>query len=137
MASIYPEIRAALETQLNNISGLPSIGWENWDFEPTTGQSCVKPRLLPTRREPAHSGLKPQTYYQGLFVVDCYVPSGGQLGPAAADALADKIIDAFEATTDITTANCDIRIRYAEREQGRPEGSHFVVPVLISWFTYR
>ena len=64
MASIYDDIRAALETKLNSVSGVPSISWENLQFSPTTGQPYVKPRLLPTRREPAVRGLNPQMYYQ-------------------------------------------------------------------------
>jgi len=137
MADITKDIRAALETKLNNISGLPDVAWENWNFDPKANESYVTPRLLPTRREPSHTGPNPQIYYRGLFVVDCYVPSGGQVGPSEADTLAETIINEFEATTDITTAKCNIHIRNAEREQGRTKGSHYMVPVLISWQTYQ
>lgn len=134
MASIYDEIRVALETKLSTITGIPSIAWENVSFTPTTGQPYVKPRLIPTVREPAVRGLNPQIYYQGLFRVDCFVPEG--LGPAAADDLADKIIDAFEATTDLTNGSTIVSIRYAEREQGMVDGAHFQIPVNISWYIY-
>ncbi len=134
MASIYDDIRAALETHLSNIAGLPDVAWENLTFSPTTGQSYVKPRLIPTVRQPAVRGLNPQIYYQGIFRVDCFVPEG--LGPAAADDLADKIIDAFEATTDVTDGSTTVSIRYAEREQGMPDGAHFMVPVNIGFYIY-
>jgi len=134
MASIYDDIRAALEVTLTGITDLPEIAWENLSYEPTTGQSFVKPRLIPTVREPAVRGLNPQQYYQGIFRVDCFVPEG--LGPSAADDLADKIIDAFEATTDVTNGSTIISIRYAEREQGMPDGAFFMVPVNCGWYVF-
>ncbi len=160
MASIYDDIRAALEVKLSGITGLPDVAWENLTYTPTTGQSFVKPRLIPTIREPAVRGLNPQIYYQGLFRVDCYVPEG--LGPATGDSLADDIMTAFEATTsifyDITNDALltesgafivtesgakllrdnviHVSIRYAEREQGMPDGAFYMIPVNISWFLY-
>jgi len=134
MASIYDDIRAALEVKLDGVSGIPSIAWENLTFTRTTGQSYVAPRLIPTVREPAVRGLNPQMYYQGLFRVDCYVPEG--LGPKAADDLADKIIDAFEATTDVSHNGTIVSIRRAEREQGISDGAFFMVPVNVSWYIY-
>ena len=102
MASIYDDIRAALETNLASVTDVPSIGWENVQFSPTTGSSYLKPRLLPTRREPAVRGTNPQMFYQGIYRVECYVPE--DQGPAAGDELADKIIDAFEAATDVPSS---------------------------------
>ena len=134
MASIYDNIRAALETKLSDVSGVPSIGWENLHFSPTTGQPYVKPRLLPTRREPAVRGLNPQMYYQGVFRVECYVPEGN--GPAAGDDLADKIIDAFEAATDVSYSGTIVSIRYAERESAEIDGPFYMIPVNIGWYIY-
>jgi hypothetical protein len=37
MASIYNDIRAALETRLSNISNIPSIAYENVPFDPVVG----------------------------------------------------------------------------------------------------
>ena len=134
MASIYDSIRAALETKLSDVSGVPSIGWENLQFSPVTGQAYVKPRLLPTRREPAVRGLNPQMYYQGVFRVECYVPEGN--GPAAGDDLADKIIDAFEAATDVSYSGTIVSIRYAERESAEIDGPFYMIPVNIGWYIY-
>lgn len=160
MASIYDDIRAALETKLNSVSGVPSISWENLQFSPTTGQPYVKPRLLPTRREPAVRGLNPQMYYQGVFRVECYVPEGN--GPGAGDDLADKIIDALDATSSIYYDNVTdtllteeeafittesgkrllldnvihVSIRYAERESADIDGPFYMIPVNIGWYIY-
>lgn len=135
MASIYDDIRAALETTLSSVTDVPSVGWENTQFSPTTGQPYIKPRLLPTRREPAVRGLNPQMFYQGVFRVECYVPEGK--GPAAGDDLADKIIEAFEATTTVSYSGTDVSIRYAEREAAEIDGPFYVIPVNIGWYIYK
>jgi hypothetical protein len=134
MASIYDNIRAAFEVKLSSVDGIPSIAWENLSFSPTTGQPYVKPRLVPTLREPAVRGLNPQMYYQGIFRIECYVPEGN--GPSAADDLADKIIEAFEATTDVSSGGTIVSIRYAEREQGELDGPFYMIPINIGWYIY-
>lgn len=161
MASIYDDIRSALEVKLVSIADVPSIGWENLQFSPTTGQPYLKPRLIPTRREPAVRGLNPQMYYQGVFRVECYVPEGS--GPSAGDTLSNKILDAFEATTSIYYDNVNdallteddafivlesggrtllnnvthVSIRYAEREQADIDGPFYMIPVNIGWYIYK
>ena len=134
MASIYDDIRAALETTLNSVVDIPSVGWENAQFSPTTGQSYLKPRLIPTRREPAVRGINPQMFYQGIFRIECYVPEGN--GPSAGDDLADKIIDAFEATTTASHSGTNVSIRYAEREMAEIDGPFYMIPVNIGWYIY-
>ena len=135
MASIYDDIRAALETTLSSVTDVPSVGWENVQFSPTTGQPYVKPRLIPTRREPAVRGTNPQMFYQGIFRVECYVPE--DQGPSAGDELADKIIDAFEATTDVSYSGTIVSIRYAEREMAEIDGPFYMIPVNIGWYIYK
>ena len=135
MASIYDDIRAALEVKLSTVTGVPSIGWENAQFSPTTGQPYVKPRLMPTRREPAVRGPNPQMYYQGIFRIECYVPEGA--GPSAGDDLADKIMEAFEATTDVSQGSTIVSIRYAEREMAEIDGPFYMIPVNIGWYIYK
>ena len=135
MASIYDDIRAALEVKLSTVAGVPSIGWENAQFSPTNGQPYVKPRLMPTRREPAVRGTNPQMYYQGIFRIECYVPEGA--GPSAGDDLADKIINAFEATTGVSQGSTIVSIRYAEREMAEIDGPFYMIPVNIGWYIYK
>jgi len=135
MASVYDDIRAALETSLSSVTDVPSVGWENVQFSPTTGQPYVKPRLIPTRREPAVRGTNPQMFYQGVFRVECYVPEDN--GPSAGDELADKIIDAFEATTDVSYSGTIVSIRYAEREMAEIDGPFYMIPVNIGWYIYK
>lgn len=139
MASIYDDIRATLEDKLSNVAGIPSIAWENVDFKPTTGTSFIKPVFIPTLRRPAVRGLTPQQRYDGLFKITCYTPEN--VGPSAADDLADSILNAFEATTDIsynvdTNTTRIVSIDYADREQGRSQPPWHYVVVNIGWYIY-
>jgi hypothetical protein len=140
MASIQNDIRAALESHLAGTSGLPSISYENVAFEPTTGTSFLKVQYLPTVTRPAVRGLNPQLRYQGVFSVTVFAPEGQ--GPATADDYANKVIDAFAATTDISFTNGDaetiiVSIDYAERQQGMIDSPWYFVPINIGWYIYK
>ena len=140
MASIHNDIRAALESHLSATSGLPSIAYENVAFEPTTGTSFLKVQYLPTVTRPAVRGLNPQLRYQGVFSVTVFAPEGQ--GPATADDYANKVIDAFAATTDISFTNGDaetitVSIDYAERQQGMIDSPWYFVPINIGWYIYK
>ena len=139
MASIQNDIRAALESKLAATSGLPVIAYENVAFEPTTGTSFLKVQYLPTVTRPAVRGLNPQLRYQGVFSVTVFAPEGK--GPATADDYANKVIDAFAATTSISFTNADaetiiVSIDYAERQQGMVDSPWYFVPINIGWYIY-
>ena len=140
MASIQNDIRAALESHLAGTSGLPDIAYENVAFEPTTGTSFLTVQYIPTVTRPAVRGLNPQLRYQGVFSVTVFAPEGQ--GPATADDYANKVIDAFAATTDISFTNGDaetiiVSIDYAERQQGMIDSPWYFVPINIGWYIYK
>jgi len=138
MASIYNDIRAALENKLATTSNLPlGIAYENVSFSPTTGTDYLQTFFIPTSRRPAVRGLNPQQRYQGIFSVNIYTPEGN--GPAAADALANTVLEAFEATTKISYSGDEtitVSIDYAERQQGFLDAPWYYVPINIGWYVY-
>ncbi len=139
MASIHNDIRAALETHISNTANLPSIAYENVAFEPTTGTSFIQVRYMPTSTRPAVRGLNPQLRYQGVFYVIVSTPEGN--GPSIADDYANKVINAFQATTDISFTNSQsqtikVSIDYAERQQGLIDSPWYHVPINIGWYIY-
>jgi len=69
MASIYRDIRAALETKLKAVSGLPSISYENSSYDRKNGTSYLETSFLPTLRRPAVRGLSPNKDTKGFFVL--------------------------------------------------------------------
>lgn len=134
MADLTPNIRQSFETALAAVADLPDIAWENITYKPVDIEPYIKPRLVPTRREPSSLGLNPQFLYQGYFLIECFTPEGQ--GPAAGDALAAEILEAFEATTDLVVGSNKIHFRYAERDLGATKGAHYMVPVRIGYQLY-
>ena len=135
---IYNTIRAALETRLTNTLSGTDIAYENVAFSPTTGTLFVKPTFIPTVTQPATRGLNPQLLYQGVFNVMVNAPEGS--GPSLADTTCNTITNAFAATTDVSiVVGADtyiVRIRYAERQQGRIDTPWYSVPINIGWYIY-
>jgi len=135
---IYNSIRAALETHLASTVGTTPIAYENVAFSPTTGTLFVKPTFIPTLTQPAVRGTNPQLLYQGLFNVMVNAPEGS--GPAQADTTCNTITNAFSATSDISLVvgaeTYIVRIRYAERQQGRIDTPWYSVPINIGWYIY-
>jgi len=134
MAVIYDDIQTALEANLASIVDIPTIIWENTNVEPVSGQEYLETSFAPTIRKPAVRGLNPQQYYQGIFAVNCYAPA--DKGPGAANTLAQKVIENFEATSDLTANGKIISIRTAERRMGMKINNHYVIPVIIDWYIY-
>jgi len=140
MASIHNDIRAALETHISTTANLPTIAYENVAFEPTTGTSFIRVQYLPTVTRPAVRGLNPQLRYQGVFAVTVFTPEGN--GPSTADDYVNKVINAFQATTDISFTNAQsetikLSIDYAERQQGLIDSPWYYVPINIGWYIYK
>ena len=140
MASIHNDIRAALETHISTTANLPTIAYENVVFEPTTGTSFLRVQYLPTVTRPAVRGLNPQLRYQGVFAVTVFTPEGN--GPSTADDYVNKVINAFQATTDISFTNSQsqtikVSIDYAERQQGLIDSPWYYVPINIGWYIYK
>lgn len=134
MSSVYQEIRNAFETNLVNVTGLPEVAWENIDFQPTTGTPFVAVQLIPISRQPAVRGLNPSQRYDILYRIDVLYPTGN--GPAAAEAMADTILEAFDSTTDISGSTLTISITNSDRGQGTVDEPWYVIPLSINAYVY-
>jgi hypothetical protein len=139
--AIYDDIRAAFETRLVAEASLSSFpkSFENVSFEPTTGIAFIKCSLLPTSRRSAVRGLNPQQLYKGVFRVFCYGVEGQ--GPSTTDTMADKVIVAFNATTDVSFTNSDaetiiVSVDYAERGMGFVDTPWYYTVVNLGWHIY-
>lgn len=134
MASIHSDIRAALESKLANIAGIPPIAFDNVPYDPTTGTSFIKSSYIPVTRVPAVRGLNPSQRYGGIYAVTVYCPEGN--GPGVADGIANTVIENFEAATDVSLNNFNVSIDYAERQQGFLDTPWYYIPINIGWYIY-
>lgn len=136
-ATDLPNIRAALESRLNGVASVPSIGWENTDFDPTGINSWLRTQLEITSQKPSAVGAGAQVRHEGLFLVDAFIRyQKTQGGPNAADALAQKIQDAFPYGTILTSGGARVYIRSAERAGARIDSPWYFVPISINWYCY-
>jgi len=134
LASIHSDIRAALESKLANIAGIPPIAFDNVPYDPTTGTSFIKSSYIPVTRVPAVRGLNPSQLYKGLYSVTVYCPEGN--GPGVADGIANTVIENFEAATDVSLNSFNVSIDYAERQQGFLDTPWYYIPINIGWYIY-
>ena len=110
----FTDIRAALESEIASISGVPDDrAWENVRFEPTTGSNWLRMSLFPTMTRAAVAGSNPQLRYQGIFTAK------------------------FSPGDIFTSGSTNVRISYSERQSGRSDGGWYFVPVTVGWFSYR
>jgi hypothetical protein len=136
MASIYKEVRAALETQVSIISGIPPIAYDNFNYVPTTGVTYITTYFNPFYRRPAVMGINPKQLYRGSLNILVYAPYGEGAGPA--EDVANLLLEGFEATTDLPLVGVTgyVSIRSAERRGGDTDGSWYTSPVDIEWYSY-
>lgn len=137
MPADFSYIRQALEKNLNSISGVPKISWENAPFDPQDEDQWLRATVIPTEQRPSAVGVGVKVLHRGIFLVDCFVrQSGNQAGPLAADELAQKVQDAFSYGTVLTEGGNQIRIRYAERSGAINDAPWYFVPVSIEWYSF-
>lgn len=136
----YKDIRAALETTLQSVTGIIDIDWQNSKYTPTTGTPYLKAYFLPTSRRPATLGQEPitgvpyQHKYLGLFQLVLYYPENQ--GTAALSDMVETIIDAFDSTKDLTFNTTSVTIDNAEQEGSYEESPWIITPINIYWYCY-
>jgi len=139
VASVFADIRNALEGNLSNVAGIPatpSIGAANaFDgarFEPTAGQTWLRVSYSPSSRVPLDVNAAGLQRYLGLLLVDVFAPYG--TGAKAAEDLADAVISAYEAGTTLTSNGVTVEVVRAEVNFGpSSEPPWITVPVSIRW----
>lgn len=135
--SLRQSIRAALETCLTTVSGLPAErSWENVSFQPPDpGTAWVEATVSWGPSIAITTGPSPTYRHEGLFAVDLHYPLGN--GPALADAAADAVIAAFPVSLALLQSGVTTRIRFARRTgPGFRENAWFKAPVTIGWRTF-
>lgn len=134
MSDIYQTIESALDATLQSITGIPSIAFENVEFDKDADSTFIEPVFIPTERIPAVRGINPQVRYQGLYRVEINTPRG--IGKGSANVIASKIISAFKETTSISYGGKFISLRYVEKEVGAANGAFWTLPVNVGWYIY-
>lgn len=135
MTSSMANIRQALETHLNNMSGKPAIDWENVGFNSTDNNPFIQVVFQPVASPAVTIGANPVCRHKGLFnLLLCYPANAG---PQAADAMTDLIMTRFKAGTALTANSQPVTIQACERISApSTNGIWYQVPINITWYAF-
>jgi hypothetical protein len=138
MTTLTQDIKAALEKRAATASGFPSSSnraYEAVPFTPTPGTTWARLTFMVNSRRRESAGSDAYYLYQGLLVVDLFLPSGK--GTGAALALADAVAAVFPEDVTLTQGDASVRVRYAEPSGGtRVEADWVKAQVAISWYVH-
>ena len=129
------DLRTALAARVGTVTGIPGADYragENTVFEPPIGETWLRETLVfgaRTRLTAPADGAWLQ--HTGLYLVDVFHPEN--LGPGAADTLADAVLTQFADGQQYTTPSGSLRITRATRRGGFRAEGWYQVPVEIGW----
>lgn len=132
--TIVNDIREALESHLDDATGLPAIAYPNVDFEQAPGTAHIRVEFIPTSRRPANRGPNPQHRHQGLFVMTVCVPE--QKGAGAGLNYVDDLLARFNGSTDVAGDAVTVSIDYSESGAPFYEAPFYCIPVSVAWYVY-
>lgn len=110
MANIFLNISAALNKNLNDMVGKPSIAWENKNFTPVDGELY----LLPMNQQGdtvAVTATQDETI--GVYSIGIFSKAGE--GNNESLVMADKLADQFKQDKVMTYGSQDVRVRNVSR----------------------
>lgn len=137
--SNFPAIRRALEDKVqsvfDSISGFTQVVYENVTYDPVVGQHWARVVIRPVSRQADTLGVDGKYLQSGIMTVDVFVPEN--IGPNAADVVADAILNAFNPKEIIlVVGSTTVRLKTPYRNDGRSEGEWYFVPVTVEWYCY-
>ena len=125
------KIRKALETQLAAITPAMATSFENVAFTPTPGVAYQRSNLLPNTPDDSQIGSK-VFFERGIYQVTLCYPMGN--GPAACEARAQLIKDAFKRGTSLVESGVTVIIMNAPSvSSAMIDGDRFCVPVSLRY----
>lgn len=136
MSSAFLDISAALDVNLNTLATANSIdvAWENEGYTPVTGIAYLRATLLPADTAGVGMADNSSDEHLGIYQVDVFTPTDDGKGQAVN--LADDIADQFKRGTELTYNGVTVRIKTVSRSSGSRDGSWFIVPVSIQYYSF-
>ena len=134
MSSLFLDISAALDKNLNDMAGKPDgIAWPNAEFTPTDGSLWVRPTVIMADTAGGTLGASVQGMYSGFYQVDVFAPAGE--GKGEAYAMADLIADQFKRGTQLAYNGRTIECMQSTYLAARNDGAWFVIPLQIDFYS--
>lgn len=134
--SVFFDISAALDTQLNTMVGLPAVAWPNRKYIPVQGTLYIRPTLIQGSTVTATIGLG-SDLSTGIYQVDIFSPSDE--GKNEAVTMADTIADHFARDTDLTYNSRTVTIKSTSQTRQFVEDGwyHLVLDIVYCAYTVK
>ena len=133
--SVFLDISAALDGNLNSMAGKPDIAWENVKYTPAVGTIYVRPTLIPGDTTQASLGTSGTDESIGIYQVDVFTEAGQ--GKNEAVVMADKIANRFKRGTVMTYNGVNVRVISVSRQVGfNDAGGYYMIPVEINYISF-
>jgi hypothetical protein len=130
--TISAQIRAALETALVAVPGIPAgRAYDGVPYRPVRDVPWVRARVQWLSQRQIVIGA-PQYLHEGLFLVDVFTPNG----KGATAAIGDRITAAFTPFVPLVSGDVSVRIRFAQKGPILEEPDWLTLPVTIAHYTY-
>jgi hypothetical protein len=125
------KIRAALETRLGTVTPAIPVAYENTAYSPVAGVMYQRANLLPNTPDDGQIGSS--VYMEkGIFQVTVCAPMNN--GPAAAEARAQLVKDAFKRGTSVVNGGVTVIIMNAPSvSSAMIDGDRFCIPVSMRY----
>ena len=130
--SVFTDIGAALDDNLNGMTGKPPIAWENVPYTPVTGTLYARATNLFGDTNQSSLGTTGEDETNGVYQVDVFSQAGK--GKSEANNMADRIADQFKRGTDLTYNGLTVRVRSASRGAARTSEGWYHIPVIINYY---
>jgi|TARA_R110000822_G_scaffold59380_5_gene148250 hypothetical protein len=131
MSTVFSDISAALDSQLNTLTGSSPVAWENTVYKPIKNTLYLRPTHLPAPTVQAGLGTTGIDEYLGLYQIDVFAPAG--TGRGIAEAKADVIANHFKRGTDLLYNGVYVRLGNVSRNAGLIDEDRFVISVTINY----
>lgn len=134
MSTIFADISAALDSQLNTLPGSSPIAWANTNYKPTKNTLYLRPNILPASANQSGLGSAGIDTHLGIYQVDIFAPTGK--GRGIAEAKADAIADHFKRGTDLVYNGVTVRLGNNSRAAATIEDDRYVISVSINYMVH-
>ena len=134
MSVIYDDIREALDSKLNGLSGLPDVFFQNAPGEPETPTPYITTRMFFTSRRPATRGANPQHRYEGIYRIIICIPE--RSGTGLALRYAETLTSAFDGSTNVVGATKTVSVDFTELANSFGQEPYWCLPVDVNWYIY-
>lgn len=125
-------VQTALDTRLQDLTGLPPVQLENTRNNGVTGQPFTRATLIPAQTSQMTVGVTGRDQLIGLYQIDVFI--SGDIGVGPANTLADQLVGHFYRGLSLTQAGVTTHIRKAWRGAGYRVEKFYMVPVSVQWY---